>query len=144
MTDDDETVRQPRKPAAAYLSPWSPSEQAYPRVDPGRLPLIGRSQPDEPTTPPPMYPPPRVYVPETPLRGGLVLDRDDEWDRLDSDPFGDPKDGVDKEVLTQSLKRRQKELERELRREGIFIIGDDEWDSDSDTGSLYSVLSTPK
>ncbi|KAH8086012.1 hypothetical protein BXZ70DRAFT_956854 [Cristinia sonorae] len=140
--DDDESVRRPKRPVAALLSPWSPSEQDYPYADSGRVPLI-RSHNREPATPPPMHPPPRVYVPETPLRGGFGVDKEDTWDKIGSDPFGDPKRVVESEDVVRKLRQRQKELEAELREQGVFIVGEeDDWDDDSDTGSLYSIPST--
>lgn len=90
--------------------------------------------------------PPRVYVPETPLRGGFVTSStEDEWERIGLDPFADSKGDVDTEELVRRLKQRQKELEKELQSEGVFVIGgEDDWDSDSDTESLYSIPIAPK
>jgi len=138
--DDEESIRRPKRPTAALLSPWSPSEQDYPYADTGRV--LMRHHDSEPVTPPPIDPPPRVYVPQTPLRGAFVFDGHEEWDKIGSDPFRDSKRDVDAEELIRNLRQRQKELQRELRREGVFIIGEeDDWDSDSDTGSLYSTPS---
>ncbi|KAI0671156.1 hypothetical protein C8Q78DRAFT_1034329 [Trametes maxima] len=56
-----------KKPVSAFVSPWSPSEYEfpYPSLSPGwRLP----GEPSTPCTPPPLYPPPPAYIPETPLR----------------------------------------------------------------------------
>ncbi|KAI0642941.1 hypothetical protein C8Q79DRAFT_1012940 [Trametes meyenii] len=57
-----------KKPVSALVSPWSPSEYEFPYPSlssPGwRLP----GEPFTPCTPPPLYPPPPAYIPETPLR----------------------------------------------------------------------------
>ncbi|KAI0823986.1 hypothetical protein BC628DRAFT_466683 [Trametes gibbosa] len=61
---NEESYRTPR-PASALISPWSPSEYEFPYLP---LHSPGFMLPREPSTPPPLYPPPPAYIPEVPMR----------------------------------------------------------------------------
>ncbi|RDX48875.1 hypothetical protein OH76DRAFT_1418839 [Lentinus brumalis] len=63
----NEPAYRTERPKDAFISPWSPNEGDFPyyatRYSPGFKTL------SEPQTPPPLYPPPPAYLPETPIRG---------------------------------------------------------------------------
>ncbi|TCD60570.1 hypothetical protein EIP91_009854 [Steccherinum ochraceum] len=145
LADRYDSIPRPKRPVAALLSPWSPSEQEYPYDDP-HVPLMRyRDSMCDPATPPPLGLPPRVYVPETPLRGDFVISRHEDWDKTGTDPFAAAREHVDPEASVRSLRQRQRELKRELAKEGVFVIGEaEDWDSDSDTESLYSIQTCTK
>ncbi|KAH9850184.1 hypothetical protein C2E23DRAFT_887616 [Lenzites betulinus] len=61
---NEESYRTER-PVSALISPWSPSEYEFPYPS---LHSPGFMSAKEPSTPPPLYPPPPAYIPEVPMR----------------------------------------------------------------------------
>ncbi len=131
------------KPAAALLSPWSPSEDYYPYLEPPSTTLRTEID-DEPVTPPPLlWPPPRVYVPETPLRGSFPIA---------DDPFASasPVGYIRRHEKSDETKSMIEEVDHmisqwkpDFKKDDAFIIGEeleDDWDaaSSSDSISVYT------
>lgn len=83
-----------------------------------------------PATPPPLFPPPPVYVPETPLRGGNGI--------VDTPPirFRDTPDDVSAQSLIDVVTimiKQQDQFPGEGQENPFIIAEEDEWDSDSES-----------
>ncbi|CAL1713654.1 unnamed protein product [Somion occarium] len=127
LYDDDEGSNRPVKPASALISPWSSNEEDFPPLHPFRSPL---PMDEVPATPPPLFPPPPVYVPETPLRGGNGI--------VDTPPirFRDTPDDVSAQSLIDVVTimiKQQDQFPGEGQENPFIIAEEDEWDSDSES-----------
>ncbi|THG99104.1 hypothetical protein EW026_g3190 [Hermanssonia centrifuga] len=150
--EGDESHVRLLKPDIALISPWSPSEDAF---WPSKPTPSFRSKGSEPRTPPPLYPPPPVYVngtpvragfgqaggiPETPTKKGFGSDSVltsptlvDEYEEIDIGGAG-TKSLIDE---IQQVLEYTRDWAKEDEQVSSFVIADDD-EADNEGGSIYS------
>ncbi|KAJ8496263.1 hypothetical protein ONZ51_g1221 [Trametes cubensis] len=141
----NEEVYLTERPTSALISPWSPSEYEFPYpVQTLRSPQTMTSL-DEPSTPPPLYPPPPAYIPEIPLRSPGSTPASPmcpEHATREASALAPPTSPIARgleQQITRDLETwvllRESLRDAEREDDGVFVITD-ETEDDTDSGCL--------